>query len=105
MFGEAATAQNDGALTADAIPGDTAEEDAAFIATLKDSIQSVIDDPANAMRTSRTWTLMNFARQVFENEISYDDIPGETLEEKEAYMAKLREIVQDILDKEGLTYP
>ena len=105
MFSEAATAQNDGALTADAIPGDTAEEDAAFIATLKDSIQSVIDDPANAMRTSRTWTLMNFARQVFENEISYDDLPGETLEEKEAYMAKLREIVQDILDKEGLTYP
>ncbi|MBR3992171.1 MAG: S-layer homology domain-containing protein [Clostridia bacterium] len=99
VYGETVADRSNGLLTDADIPGD---DDAAYIAALKDAIQSVIDDPVGAIHANTQAAdsaFAQFATQVLNNLIPYDVLPGDTVEAKDAYMAVLRDLVYDLCEK------
>ena len=99
VYGETVADRNNGLLTDADIPGD---DDAAYIAALKDAIQSVIDDPVGAIHANTQAAdsaFAQFATQVLNNLIPYDVLPGDTVEAKDASMAVLRDLVYDLCEK------
>ena len=102
IFGEDVVGQNYGLVTSAEIPGDTAEEDAAYVAALQNGIKTVIEDPLGALRTAQhDGTFGDWATKVLNDLISPDVIPGDTPEAKAAYMDVLKDIVYDLCERMG----